>query len=168
MLTIGMFLSRKPTGECTDTSFSHVVGPASILGKLCECEATHSFTKLTPSYLQWQANNHTQNLTVMILNRDSTAANSLGSAVLSAGMANANGSSTYGSKVGRLDFYEGDRSVYPDDESARKAVLENEIWGVIVGQSDHSCCLIIADALSSQHRCNRPITNGQGDRRRVI
>jgi hypothetical protein len=139
-----------------------VVGPASILGKLCEFADTHSFSKLTPSYLQWQANNHTQNLTVMILNRDSTAANSLGSAVLSAGMANANGSSTYGSKVGRLGFYEGDLSEYPDDESARKAVLENEIWGVIVGQSDHSCCLIIADSFEQSTLMRPPVYKRPG------
>lgn len=144
MLTIGS-LTVTHTDDRTNINLSHVAGPPSILGKLCEYEAFLPVTKLTPYHLQWQANNHTQNLTVMIVNRDSTAANSLGSAILSAGMANANGSSTYGSKVGRLGFYEGDLQEYPDEESVRHAVLENEIWGVIVGKSDHSRSPIMAD-----------------------
>ena len=71
----------------------------------------------------------------MILNRDSSSTASLGSAIVSAGLANRNGSTTNGSKVGRLGFYEGDLAEYPDEESVKHAVLENDIWGVVVGMS---------------------------------
>ena len=70
----------------------------------------------------------------MIINRDSTSSTSLGSAIVSAGLANRNGSSTSGSKVGRLGFYEGDLTGYPNEESVKHAVLENDIWGVVVGE----------------------------------
>ncbi|GHJ85140.1 hypothetical protein NliqN6_1542 [Naganishia liquefaciens] len=84
----------------------------------------------------WQANSHSENLTVMILNRDSSSTASLGSAIVSAGLANRNGSTTNGSKVGRLGFYEGDLAEYPDEESVKHAVLENDIWGVVVVNTD--------------------------------
>jgi hypothetical protein len=70
----------------------------------------------------------------MILNRDSSSSTSLGSAVVTAGINNRNGNSLNGSSIGRLGFFEGDVADYPDQASVIHAVVENELWGVVVGK----------------------------------
>ncbi|KAJ9098099.1 hypothetical protein QFC21_004428 [Naganishia friedmannii] len=82
----------------------------------------------------WKASTHSENLTVMILNRDSPSSTSLGSAVVTAGINNRNGNALNGSLVGRLGFFEGDVSSYPDEASVVHAVVENDYWGVVVGK----------------------------------
>ncbi|KAJ9117426.1 hypothetical protein QFC22_004276 [Naganishia vaughanmartiniae] len=84
----------------------------------------------------WKASSHSENLTVMILNRDSTSSTSLGSAVVTAGINNRNGNSLNGSLVGRLGFFEGDTANYPDEASVIHSVVENEYWGVVVVNTD--------------------------------
>lgn len=70
----------------------------------------------------------------MILNRDSAAPTSLGSTIVNAGLANKNGSTTNGSLVGRLGFFEGDVAEYPDEASVMHAVTEEKWWAVVVGE----------------------------------
>ncbi|KAJ9105193.1 hypothetical protein QFC20_004328 [Naganishia adeliensis] len=84
----------------------------------------------------WKANTHSENLTVMILNRDSAAPTSLGSTIVNAGLANKNGSTTNGSLVGRLGFFEGDVAEYPDEASVMHAVTEEKWWAVVVVNTD--------------------------------
>ncbi|KAJ9092723.1 hypothetical protein QFC19_008648 [Naganishia cerealis] len=84
----------------------------------------------------WKASNHSENLTVMILNRDSSSPTSLGSAIVTAGISNRNGTSTNGSLVGRLGFFEGDIADYPDEASVINAVVEQKWWGAVVVNTD--------------------------------
>lgn len=97
----------------------------------------------------------------MILNRDSSSATSLGSAVVSAGNNNRNGNALNGSHVGRLGFFEGDIAKYPDEASVVHAVVENEYWGVVVGKPFPTFCkspqvesYTLTSASLSQCRCH--------------
>ncbi|KAJ9118880.1 hypothetical protein QFC24_006079 [Naganishia onofrii] len=78
----------------------------------------------------------TMNDTMQSTIRHFSSSTSLGSAVVTAGINNRNGNSLNGSSIGRLGFFEGDVADYPDEASVIHAVVENELWGVVVVNAD--------------------------------
>lgn len=82
---------------------------------------------------------------MMILNRDSPSPTSLGTTVVNAGLSNRNGSTTNGSLVGRLGFFEGDVADYPDEASVMHAVTEEKWWAVVVGEHRSSAFEVDTD-----------------------
>lgn len=88
----------------------------------------------------WKSTSHSLNLKVAVVDRDGA---SLGQAIRGATEANANGTSTGGSLVGRLGFVNVPETELPTLESVMEAVVENKYWAALVGESkgkgEHCC-----------------------------
>lgn len=79
----------------------------------------------------WRSTSYSHNLSIAVVDRDG---GSLGRAIVGAAEANANGTSTGGSLVGRLGFINVPESELPSDGSVIEAVVENKYWAALVGE----------------------------------